>query len=206
MLAAIPSADAYTFISKTIESSRVHLFDIITQYKAVFSHPVNVGTDGAGPTSEGDASGGLLSGWVLQRVTTFLASLDVHLPRLTDRIHSILGRCRVACTGARAVAPNTKIVIAPQHPAKLRACRGPRRAKHALCIVARASGDRFPAAPAAVVRADNRRPFSGTSPGTRPHFQISVLQLNPELEHLPLLGCRTRVYLGLYIVGLRLQD
>jgi hypothetical protein len=71
----------------------VHLFDIITQYKAVFSGQVDktatTGRDGrpAAPTE------GLLSGWVLQRVADFLEILDEHLPRLTDRFHTVLGQC-----------------------------------------------------------------------------------------------------------------
>ena len=87
VLDAIPSNDAYTYITKTVEASRVHLFDIITQYKAVFSHVTDVSQD---------ESSGLLAGWVLERVSKFLVMLDTHLPRLTDRINSILSQCMVS--------------------------------------------------------------------------------------------------------------
>ena len=85
VLDTIPTADAYTYITKVVEASRVHLFDIITQYKAVFSHVTDA--------SAADASSSLLTGWVMQRVSKFLRALDEHLPRLTDRINSVLSQC-----------------------------------------------------------------------------------------------------------------
>lgn len=37
MIMNIPNTSPFNHISKTIEEMRVHLFDIITQYKAIFS-------------------------------------------------------------------------------------------------------------------------------------------------------------------------
>lgn len=86
VLSAVPTKDPYNFITKTVETSRVHLFDIITQYKAVFSHPIERDSDDS-------SSEGLLSGWILQRVTDFLENLGEHLPRLVDRFNTVLGQC-----------------------------------------------------------------------------------------------------------------
>ena len=33
MLDAVPAADPYVFLTKTVDQYRVHLFDIVTQYK-----------------------------------------------------------------------------------------------------------------------------------------------------------------------------
>lgn len=89
----ISSKDPYTFITKTVENCRVHLFDIITQYKAVFSSSIESGDSNFGSKSGASGSEGLLSGWVLQRVTDFLTILEEHLPRLNDRFNTVLGQC-----------------------------------------------------------------------------------------------------------------
>ena len=104
VLDAVPSADAYTYITKTVEASRVHLFDIITQYKAVFSHVTDVSQD---------QSSGLLAGWVLERVSKFLVMLDANLPRLTDRINSILSQCMHFALSLGRVGIDFRLLLPP---------------------------------------------------------------------------------------------
>lgn len=60
---------AYHHISKTIEASRVHLFDVVTQYRAIFpdddSVRVNYGSKSKG---EGPVDGALFYSWVNDKV------------------------------------------------------------------------------------------------------------------------------------------
>ncbi len=58
-------------LSKLIDHSRNHMFDIITQYSAIFP--------------DDPADGGLiLYSWINHKVAGFLAALDEHLPLLAD--------------------------------------------------------------------------------------------------------------------------
>ncbi|CAN9506553.1 unnamed protein product [Ophioblennius macclurei] len=83
LLAAVPDDDAYAHAAKTVEACRVHLFDIVTQYRAVFSDD-----DAAG------AEARVFHGWVVQRVRDFLRSLERDLRRgVGARLDSLLGQC-----------------------------------------------------------------------------------------------------------------
>ncbi|XP_031834230.1 conserved oligomeric Golgi complex subunit 8 isoform X2 [Nomia melanderi] len=84
LLNAIPKDDPNLHITKTIELSRIHLFNIITQYKAMF-HDDEFIMPGRDPCA-------IFYHWLEEKISQFLTTLEQDLPGVTS-IDSILGQC-----------------------------------------------------------------------------------------------------------------
>lgn len=87
LLAAIPTQDAYAHITKTIEENRIHLFDIITQYRAIFSDDDATGL--AAKTAELNETK-LFFCWLQHKVKNFLNVLKNDLKQGKIRAKQII--------------------------------------------------------------------------------------------------------------------
>ncbi|XP_063237017.1 conserved oligomeric Golgi complex subunit 8 [Bacillus rossius redtenbacheri] len=91
LLAGVPSDDANQHLSKTIELTRIHLFNIVTQYRAIFSDE-----DPIMPSSKEQNVNEVLIfySWLTEKVSQFLAALEQDLPRVgSGSLDSLLGQC-----------------------------------------------------------------------------------------------------------------
>lgn len=88
LLNAIPKDDPYLHITKTIELSRIHLFNIITQYRAMFNDDELI-MPGRDPHVNESA---IFYHWLDEKISQFLLTLEQDLPGVTS-IDTILGQC-----------------------------------------------------------------------------------------------------------------
>ncbi|XP_077448495.1 conserved oligomeric Golgi complex subunit 8 [Stigmatopora argus] len=82
-LDAVPDVEPYGHASKSAEAARAHLFDVLTQYRAVFSEP--------GPAPR---SARVLRGWLLAKVCELTEALERDLRRgASARLDSLAPQC-----------------------------------------------------------------------------------------------------------------
>ncbi|XP_067137990.1 conserved oligomeric Golgi complex subunit 8 isoform X2 [Centruroides vittatus] len=89
VLHSLPKTDPYLHITKTIEASRVHLFDIVTQYRAIFSDddPLLI------PGKDAKNESSIFHSWISLKISEFLKTLEHDISEdLGGRLDSILSQ------------------------------------------------------------------------------------------------------------------
>nr|SVE78168.1 EOG090X04G7 [Daphnia lumholtzi] len=90
-LEEIPKEDAYQHILKTVELSRVHLFDIATQYRAIFTDEDPLVLANQDPNTNESA---IYYSWIIEKITDFLEALQSDLPKVSPySLESVFGQC-----------------------------------------------------------------------------------------------------------------
>lgn len=88
-LKAIPKEDPYQHIIKVVEVSRVHLFDIVTQYRAIFSDDDTRFSLGDPEVNEQ----AIFHGWILHKVNHFIQLVGKDLENgLGSNLESVLAQ------------------------------------------------------------------------------------------------------------------
>ncbi|KAA8546213.1 hypothetical protein F0562_003048 [Nyssa sinensis] len=85
--------NAYEYLKGMVNCHRMHLFDVVNQYRAIFAD------DTSG--SEENYDGGLLFSWAMHQITSHLKTLKVILPKITEggSLSNILDQCMYCAMG-----------------------------------------------------------------------------------------------------------
>lgn len=87
LLQAIPSEDYNHHLGKTIELSRVNIFNIVTQYKAVFTEDEVIGR-------QDDPKSSFFHMWLSRNINDFLRTVELDLPYCSpNSLDSLYGQC-----------------------------------------------------------------------------------------------------------------
>nr|XP_027206498.1 conserved oligomeric Golgi complex subunit 8-like [Penaeus vannamei] len=90
VLKGIPKDDSYQHIIKVVEASRVHLFDIVTQYRAIFSDDDMRFSLGDPEVNEQ----AIFHGWILHKVNQFMKIVERDLERgVGPNLEAVLAQC-----------------------------------------------------------------------------------------------------------------
>ncbi|XAR57612.1 hypothetical protein NMG60_11025810 [Bertholletia excelsa] len=85
--------NAYEYLKGMVNCHRMHLFDVVNQYRAIFAD------DTSG--SEENYDGGLLFSWAMHQITSHLKTLKIMLPKITEggSLSNILDQCMYCAMG-----------------------------------------------------------------------------------------------------------
>ncbi|XP_039284886.1 conserved oligomeric Golgi complex subunit 8 [Nilaparvata lugens] len=117
LLAAIPTNDANQHLMKTLELSRINLFIIMTQYRAVFSDdddPQALHSLSSSSSKLQSLTNAIFHNWVTEKINQFLATLEEDLSRgVGFSLGSLLGQCMYFGVSFGRVGVDFRAQIAP---------------------------------------------------------------------------------------------
>lgn len=93
LLEDLDQTNPYEYLKGMINCHRMHLFDVVNQYRAIFAD------DTSG--SEENYDGGLLFSWAMHQITSHLQTLKLMLPKITEggSLSNILDQCMYCAMG-----------------------------------------------------------------------------------------------------------
>ncbi|XP_022220868.2 conserved oligomeric Golgi complex subunit 8 [Drosophila obscura] len=116
-LEAIATADAQQHLTKTIEITRINLFNIITQYRAIFpeEEAAAKATGGSLRPLQGVSCNGdrLFQAWLHNKINAFLETLEKDLERGVGSIETVLGQCMYFGLSFSRVGADFRALMAP---------------------------------------------------------------------------------------------
>ncbi|CAI0625395.1 unnamed protein product [Linum tenue] len=107
ILEDLDQRNAYEFLKGVINCHRMHLFDVVNQYRAIFAD------DTSG--SEENSDGGLLFSWAMHQITSHLKTLKIMLPKITEGgpLSNILDQCMYCAMGLGGVGLDFRGLLPP---------------------------------------------------------------------------------------------
>ena len=105
----------YEYLNKFLDGQRVHLFDIVTQYRAIFVD------DTVAADEERSDDGGLLYRWIHHRVTLLLDTVARHLPAISEGsyLYSLIEQCSYCGASLARVGIDFRPMLPPLFEAQV---------------------------------------------------------------------------------------
>ncbi|KAI0508087.1 hypothetical protein KFK09_014221 [Dendrobium nobile] len=99
--------NVYEYLKGMINCHRMHLFDVVNQYRAIFSN------DKSGNDENYD--GGLLFSWSMHQIRNHLGTLEVMLPKISEggSLSNILDQCMYCAMGLGLVGVDFRGLLPP---------------------------------------------------------------------------------------------
>ncbi|GAB4821913.1 hypothetical protein N2152v2_008959 [Parachlorella kessleri] len=108
LVADLDDHNAYELMKRLTDVYRLHLFDVVMQYRAIFSD------DGGGQDAR-SRDGGILYAWAERRVAKYLEAVRLHLPRITEggSLASVLDHAMYCSMSLGRVGLDFRPLLAP---------------------------------------------------------------------------------------------
>ncbi|XP_020696668.1 conserved oligomeric Golgi complex subunit 8 [Dendrobium catenatum] len=99
--------NVYEYLKGMVNCHRMHLFDVVNQYRAIFSN------DKSGNDESYD--GGLLFSWSMHQIRNHLGTLEVMLPKISEggSLSNILDQCMYCAMGLGLVGVDFRGLLPP---------------------------------------------------------------------------------------------
>jgi len=119
VLSAVSKDDPYIHLTKTMEVLRVHLFDIVTQYRAIFSEeqllvmPTMANINRLDDPNDTFDNRLLFTAWINNRIQQFLVVLQEDLSKGVNNIESVVGQAMYFGLSFSRVGYDFRQLLAP---------------------------------------------------------------------------------------------